>query len=346
MATSGPLPLDEEVQRLEFLQALELLDTPPEDCFDGICRLAVHRLRAPIALIPFIDARRLWFKSRIGLNIHETMREASFCNHTLLYQDTLVIPDTLLDPRFRNNPFVREAPFIRFYAGHPFKDPMEHPLGTLCILDTVPRTMAQGDIEQLRHLTKLIEMEIRHRALFKGLIASSTYKLKEKKSTTAAVSSLYPHPEQKNTFQSEMPYTRSQHILLIDDVEDNRKLFSMLLSRYGYSVVTAQNVEEALRLILQEHPDLILTDLHLGESEADGLMLAHELKNTSALQHIPVIAITSYKDVYNAEQASLAGCIEYYPLPMNLTLLVLKVKQTLDRYQPGTTGGSQLWPPI
>ena len=109
------IPLD-EAKRLATLQALHILDTPPEERFDRLSRLAQRLFNVPIVLISLVDANRQWFKSRQGLSVSETPRDISFCSHAILHEDALVIPDTTLDPRFLDNPLVTGEPSIRFYA--------------------------------------------------------------------------------------------------------------------------------------------------------------------------------------------------------------------------------------
>jgi len=114
----APLPVNEE-QRLAALRALCILDTPPEERFDRITRLAKKLFEVPIALITLVDAERQWFKSCQGLRVRETPRDISFCGHAILSQEGLVVPDTLLDERFADNPMVLGEAGIRFYAGRP-----------------------------------------------------------------------------------------------------------------------------------------------------------------------------------------------------------------------------------
>lgn len=158
-ADSTPLPPDEQ-RRIEALRELGILDTPPEDRFDRITRLATRLFQVPIALITLVDVHRQWFKSCQGLTVSETPRSVSFCAHAIRGDETLVIPDTLLDPRFAENPVVTGEPAIRFYAGHPLKGPSGQKLGTLCLLDRRPRTMTVNDLAALHDLAAWAEQEL------------------------------------------------------------------------------------------------------------------------------------------------------------------------------------------
>jgi signal transduction histidine kinase/CheY-like chemotaxis protein len=136
MTATEPL---NETARLKTLRALEILDTPPEAAFDRITRLARNIFGMPMAAISLVDQDRQWFKSRDGVADEETPRSVSFCARTILSNDVMVVPDALRDARFAANPLVCGNPGIRFYAGAPLRTNGGHNLGSLCIMDTVPR---------------------------------------------------------------------------------------------------------------------------------------------------------------------------------------------------------------
>jgi len=104
-----------------MLDALHLLDTPPEPAFDRVTRLASRLLDVPMALFSLVDADRQWFKSRVGLDAEETPREYAFCAHAIGMSAPLVVNDALEDGRFSDNPLVNGPPKIRFYAGVPIR---------------------------------------------------------------------------------------------------------------------------------------------------------------------------------------------------------------------------------
>ena len=128
-----------ESRRLEVLWQYEVLDTPPEEAFDDLTALAAQICNAPIALLSLVDENRQWFKSKVGLTISETTRDVSFCSHAIGQSDLFIVSDATRDPRFADNVLVRAEPRIRFYAGAPLVTPEGHALGTLCVLDHVPR---------------------------------------------------------------------------------------------------------------------------------------------------------------------------------------------------------------
>ncbi|MBV6633756.1 MAG: GAF domain-containing protein [Alphaproteobacteria bacterium] len=133
-----PIPSD-ETERLAALRRYRVLDSEAEQSFDHIVNLASHQFGVPTALITLVDAERQWFKARCGLDATETDRDVSFCTHALMTEEVMVVPDARRDPRFKTNPFVLEGLKIRFYAGAPLIVPEGHAIGTLCIIDELPR---------------------------------------------------------------------------------------------------------------------------------------------------------------------------------------------------------------
>jgi len=157
------LPPDEHA-RLAALKEYDILDSMPEQAFDDLTMLAVQICQAPIALISLIDKDRQWFKSKFGVDMAEISRDVSFCSHAILQHGLFVISDTLEDERFATNPFVIDDPAIRFYAGAPLITPDGHAIGTLCILDRVPRHLTPEQSGALMALARQVmtQIELRH----------------------------------------------------------------------------------------------------------------------------------------------------------------------------------------
>ena len=154
-----PTPAD-ETARIASLRALNVLDTLPEERFDRLTRLARRLFDVPIALVSLVDTDRQWFKSCVGLEATETDRDISFCGHAILGDDILLVCDALADERFHDNPLVAGDPNIRFYAGCPLTVADGSKLGTLCVIDSVPRQFTAEDGELLRDLAQMVEQEL------------------------------------------------------------------------------------------------------------------------------------------------------------------------------------------
>jgi GAF domain-containing protein len=161
----APIPADDK-KRLRVLWQYDLLDTLPEEVFDDLTELAARICEAPIALITLVDEDRQWFKSKVGVTINETSRDISFCGHAICQADLFIIPDATKDERFAQNPLVVSEPKIRFYAGMPLVTPDGHALGTLCVIDKVPRELRPDQKQALRVLARhvIIQLELRRRS--------------------------------------------------------------------------------------------------------------------------------------------------------------------------------------
>ncbi len=161
--------LGKEKQRLKVLWQYEVLDTVPEEVFDELTELAARICEAPIALISLVDENRQWFKAKVGTTVKETAREISFCAHAIRQSGLFIVPDATQDPRFADNPLVRSDPKVRFYAGAPLVTPDGYALGTLCVIDKVPRELRPDQKQALmilaRHVVSQLELRRRSREL-------------------------------------------------------------------------------------------------------------------------------------------------------------------------------------
>ena len=167
----------DESYRLEVLRSYRLLDSPADPAFDRITLIAARLFRVPTVLISLVDENRQWFASRVGFNLCETSREASFCSHVVEINEPIIVPDARADARFADNFLVAGEPHIRFYAGAPLRSPEGVTLGTLCLIDTEPREFSDQDMKQLGELADaLIErMKMRRdERLYRALVEGSS----------------------------------------------------------------------------------------------------------------------------------------------------------------------------
>lgn len=192
---SFPLPANERA-RLRALHAYEILDTLPETSYDDFAQLASIVCDAPIAMISLVDDDRQWFKAKVGLALSGTPREDAFCAHAIMDPGSvMVIRDAHADERFAQNALVLGEPHIRFYAGAPLVTSEGDAIGTLCVIDTVPRDLTPGQAEALRIMASEIVSQLDLRKSFAALeetvLAQVTYvgELEESKQHLEAVES-------------------------------------------------------------------------------------------------------------------------------------------------------------
>lgn len=159
-----PVPAN-EAQRLKVLWQYDVLDTVPEEVFDDLTELAARICEAPIALISLVDEDRQWFKAKVGTTMTETARDVSFCAHAITQSGLFLVSDATKDPRFRNSPLVTTDPKIRFYAGAPLVTADGYALGTLCVIDMVPRKLRPDQQQALLILARHVvsQLELRQR---------------------------------------------------------------------------------------------------------------------------------------------------------------------------------------
>ena len=155
-----------EAARIEVLQKYEILDTPPDGRYDRITKLTTKLLHVPIAVIALVDSRRIWFKSKVGIDLQEIGREPGLCASAIHSDELYQVEDARNDPRTLNNPLVSGDFGLQFYCAVPLKTTEGYYLGTLCVIDKKPRSLNEWEKEVLRDLASLVmdQMELQLQA--------------------------------------------------------------------------------------------------------------------------------------------------------------------------------------
>ena len=261
----APLPEDEPA-RLAALHDAQVLDTAPEEDFDDIALLASEICGTPAGLVSLVDTDRQWFKAKFGLTIEQTHRDLSFCAHAIHGHELFEIPDATHDQRFSDNPMVNGAGGIRFYAGAPVVLDGTHSVGTVCVVDHVPRELTPAQRRALRSLARhaSVQLELRRYARHAGAIADRLRQLDRMKDSFLATVS--------HELRTPLSSIRGYLEMLLDDEFDEKT------SRRFLSVMQ-RNSDRLLRLI----DDLLLvarlTDegMELDLAEVDLAEIAHHV---------------------------------------------------------------------
>lgn len=296
---------DAESLRLAKLRSFAILDTPEEKEFDTIVALAQRLLGCPVVLVSLVDDHRQWFKARCGVDATETPRDIAFCAHAMLGPDIMVVEDATRDPRFADNPLVTGPLGIRFYAGVPLRpaapgfDDSLPGIGTLCVIDTKPRTLSDADMALLRELGALAAALIEARAA-----AATALRLSEE----AADRAMMLDRQHRLLLQAErMAGIGSWRIELGDDkVEWSDQVFAI----HGLPVGTPPSLERALDFYPEEDrarvTDLIGTAISRAEPfsldsdlvAADGRLLrVRSLGEPEYRDGEPVAIIGVFQDI-------------------------------------------------
>lgn len=286
---AAPLPPD-ELDRLSLLDALHLLDTPPEPVFDRVTRLASRLLDVPMAMFSLVDADRQWFKSRVGIELAETAREYAFCAHAIGMSAPLVVHDAREDRRFSDNPLVNGPPQIRFYAGVPIRTTAGLAIGTLCALDTKPRILSAEEVQVLNDLAAILTKEVQYRermALARDELARSSEVLGASEAR----------------FRTIFDIASAGIALVAPDggwISVNKALCDIV----GYSE------EELWRLTFQQitHPDDVAADLGLLEAMVRGEIDQYQLEK----RYIHKDGSTVWINLNVSPKRNAQGAVEYF----------------------------------
>ena len=313
----GTPPPEHEASRIAVLRSFDILDTPSEQGFDDLTFLASQNCDAPIALISFVDTERVWYKSRCGVVSSETPRAIAFCSHTILSADPFIIRDTLLDPRFANNPLVTSPSPIRFYAGHPLVTASGHALGTICVMDYVPRELTAVQITALaviaRQIMALLDLRIHSRDL------------QEARNTLLSLSA---ERAKKERGGAPILISSSWSILVAEDNPVIQKLVFGQIQSLGHSVDFANDGEEAVRFAETTGYDLILMDCQMPH--IDGFEATRRIRKFEGdTRHTPIVAVTAHVQKEDRDRCIEAGMDNYITKPVRFGDL----RRIFDEYE-------------
>jgi signal transduction histidine kinase len=266
LGVKAPVPGD-EAARLAALHDSGVLDTAPEADFDDIALLASEICGTPMGLVSLVDEKRQWFKAKVGVGLDETHRDLSFCAYAIHGHELLEVPDATADSRFSDNPFVRAGEGgIRFYAGAPVVLDGTHSVGTVCVVDHVPRELTDAQRRALRSLARhaAVQLELRRFARHAGKTAERLRQLDRMKDSFLATVS--------HELRTPLSTIRGYLEMLLEggfDAETSRRFLSVM----------QRNSDRLLRLI----DELLLVarltdeDMALDVTELDVADLAHQV---------------------------------------------------------------------
>ncbi|MEW9799202.1 EAL domain-containing protein [Alteromonas sp. CYL-A6] len=273
----GPPIHIREFERIDALRKTRLLDSSPSQRFDLITQLASCIFEVPIALVSLVDTNRQWFLSRCGLSASQTPRRDAFCAYAIHHNDIFIVEDAKAHPLFKDNPLVTGEPLIRFYAGVVIKGHDDLPLGTLCIIDTTPRSLTDNQREVLKGLAKLVENEV----MLPNEISSDRIKRQLLSNrdivTNALVGEHFLNQVELTRKQHSEPHTA--HLLFLIKVTDSDTISDM----YGSSVSDELFLELASR-INQYTSDIGFVTVGRLEVNKIQLSVIPDRQNTSAAQ--------------------------------------------------------------
>ncbi|MBW4633937.1 MAG: GAF domain-containing sensor histidine kinase [Iphinoe sp. HA4291-MV1] len=297
-----------QAARLKILYQYEILDTPAEADFDDLTKLAAQICQTPVALITFVDAYRQWFKSKVGTEITTSPLDAGFCPFTVRKGDKLIIPDTLADAQFVKNSVVVSPPHVRFYAGIPLITKEDYSIGTLCVLDFVPRQLNQKQISALQTLSRQVVVQLEQRFLTRRIAQKAQHLEQALKELTRTQTQLMQNEkmvslghlvmgvahEINNTLNfiyANLPHANQY-------TEDLLSLMKLYQKYYPHPVVEIEAAMTAIDFnFIEEDLPKLLSSMTMGTERIHQIVL--QLRNFSRVEQAEKTAVNIHQELEN-----------------------------------------------
>lgn len=278
-----------EKKRLLALKKTGWLDTAPDSEIDGIVSQATAVCQTPIGLVSLVDEHRQWFKSRIGLDAQETPREFAFCAHAIdQTEDLMIVNDARLDLRFCDNPLVLTDPSIRFYAGVPIRTSDGNAIGTLCVIDHIPRVLNPRQKKRLLQLARQVEQRLN---------SGSSIEVSDHQLSKLATDELEISERIRERYEGNL-------VLLVEDDPLTAEICSELLIAAGLVVQHAENGFEALQVLEKgKLPAVILMDMNMPVM--GGVEATAKILTSPVMSNVPIIGMSA-----NAFDSDRQACLQ------------------------------------
>ena len=298
------IPANEQ-ERLEALKELSILDTLPEKQYDDITKLASEICETPVSQITLVDSKRQWYKSNYGVDIKEVSREIGFCSHTITQPDKiLVVPDMRKDERFSDNPFVAGDPHAKFYAGVALTTPEGYAVGSICVIDMVPKMLSENQLNSLKTLSSIIiDLFTLHRT--RQQLDLHTQELKTRNEELEKFASIAAH-DIKSPLNTITSASELIHLKYVDNLEEGVSELLKLINRSSKNLSEMiNNILEVSKnsYLLQDKREIIFLDKFIPEvfeliGDSDKVSYSFEegkliFSNRTALQQIFLNLITN-----------------------------------------------------
>ena len=333
-----------ETGRLKKLLEYNILDTPEESDFDELVELASDICEAPISLISLLDDKRQWFKAHQGLNVRETPKEISFCQHAIRQENIFLVNDALLDLRFKNNPLVTGFPEIRFYAGMPLTTNEGFNLGTLCVIDKVPRTINETQQKALKTIAKQVVKQLDLKLIYNkvniynNLLETERAQLLESNKTKDKIFSIVAHDLRtpliniKSVLElyGEGNFKEEELNFFIKNLIDTVKLTSEMLDGL---LIWAKSQLKNVEPIISKFPinELILKEISFNKSNIDKkeiLVKTDFFKNIEVLSDAEMLTIVIRNLLSNALKFSNFGGVILISTELDDNNLIVRVSDS------------------